>query len=1430
MKTQLDIRQSASKLLCIAFAASLALPLSALAAPITLATSPLANSTTSSVLPNLMFILDNSGSMAWDFTPDYISERSGTPADGDKQCRDSGDDDSGTVYSGAVSGSTRVLDLCVVGDPPYMNSDMNTQYYNPAIRYTPAANFDGSSKASQSNPASVLTDAYNKQNTNQLLDSKTTVNLTTEYPDRVWCTKSSPTAAELTNTSVCRTNTDYLYPNATFKYGRTTGSPNQRVTESMLNDVIKVSGAPYYYSVIPSEYCDAADLRNCIAASAPSGAYINPARSRWCDDAKLTNCQSTRTSKYKYPRYIGAPAVTAVAATGSVTVGSSKGNSIDNIKVNGIDILGTKVSWGNTKDNSGFANAIKDQINNFASTPEYTATVSGSTITITSTAVAGATGNGNISITGSGSFSTSSGGMTGGVTGMASIAPYTFTRTDIVSSTATYPKSGGRTDCGDAAATTCTYAEEITNFGNWYTYYRTRMQAMKTAASLAFKPIGTNFRVGFITIANQGSAGNYLPIDTFSSGASGTNSQKEKWYGALFNINPSTSTPLRSALSIVGRIFAGQKPVGSADPVQYSCQQNFALLTTDGYWNTDTSTDVKGLDGGSVGNLDNDINTRPKYEGPTASSNTLADVAKYYYETDLRTSGLNNCAGALGAGIDVCKNNVFVTSSDNNAKQHMTTFTLGLGVDGTLSYTNDYSTATSGDFYKLKNALGSPVINWPVPVADTETAVDDLWHAAVNGGGTYFSAKDPAQLASGLNTALASIGSKIGSGAAAATSTLNPVAGDNFAYVASYTTVKWQGNLEARTINLDTGVVSESAEWSVENIISGVCSAPGTIVKDSSGGSNVYNCVTPDSTAATCSGTLTGTDCKVEMPVARTGTMGDKVGAASDTRSIYMRGSAGSLVNFTYGNMTATQQSYFTGTSLSQRTLMDDTQKAAAAGTNLVNYLRGQTGFESRSSNPAANRLFRFREATLGDAIESQPAFVGKPSFSYTDPGYSSFVTAQAGRGKTVFMGTNDGMLHAFNADNGVERWAYVPSMVIPNMWKLADSNYATMHTNYVNGSPVIADIYDGSAWRTILVAGLNGGGRGYYALDITNPDSPSLLWEIDSGTEANLGYSFGQPVVTKKNDGTWTVLLTSGYNNISPGDGKGYVFVRNALTGAAIGSPIPLPGDEGDSATPTGLAKIASWADSPEKNNTTTYTYGGDLYGNVWRIDINAGAAMKFAVLKDSAGARQPITTRPELGQINGKRVIFVGTGKYLETSDLTDMQQQSLYAIKDDDAATTLDNPRTILVQQTITTSDATRTASANPVDFRSARGWYFNLPDAGERVNIDSRLDSGTLIAPTTVPSNTVCEPGGTGWLNYVNYQTGSAVAGAEGSLVSQKFSAPIVGVNIFRLPNGKRITTVVTADHPTPEQPPKSIGGESSASGFVGKRVIWRELNP
>lgn len=1116
--------------------------------------------------------------------------------------------------------------------------------------------------------------------------------------------------------------------------------------------------------------------------------------------------------------------------------------------------------------------------------------------------------------------------------------------------------------------TTSSGATDKQNYANWFSYYRSRLLTMKTAAGAAFSNLGDAYRVGLMKINSSNTP--ILELGTFDG------THRSDWYSRFYSQTANNSTPLREALSNAGLYYAG-KMSSTTDPIQYSCQQNFTILSTDGYWNGNEGFQLD--ESTAIGNQD-DTESRPMFDGtvsiagytytysrnsyyrqrnnscsggrrdiyrqpelgtcfntsntsgctpsnwtdnggatkvtscsnssapnpsspvlegtPVASSSvgggssdSLADVAEYYYKTDLRDASLGNCGSASN---DLCVNNVFKSSKDTNNQQHMTTFTLGLGANGTMKYSSTYEQDSSGDFYSVKlglaaNSAATPPIcpwqtngttcNWPLPTNDSPEAIDDLWHAAVNGRGAYFSATNPTSLSDGLSAALVGIDTRKGSAAAAASSTLNPVAGDNMSFIASYVTNEWTGNLEGRGIDTDTGETSLNATWCIEDIPADSCST--SVVAQLVGDTTIYNCEIAATASCSSSGGVVGYSgnltsgtqyCKIPVATACTGTFSSAktspvVSSTTDARTIKTlkfdsSTSAYVLTDFDAAFATA-NPSYFNSTVLSgltQWSSLDSTQKANATGENFVKYLRGQYQYENRSSNLTVvssgsgtttidNRLFRARTAIMGDTLESVPTFMGKPVFSYPYAGYSDFKSAQSSRAGTVFIGANDGMLHAFDALTGDERWAYVPSVVIPNMWKLADFDYSNLHLNFVNGTPLVSDICTANCtttsavWKTILVGGLNSGGRGYYALDVTNPASPQLLWEFTTTSGAgnikddDLGFSFGQPVVTRKSDGTWVVLVTSGYNNVSPGDGKGYLYVLNAGTGAIISK---ISTGEGSTATPSGLAKIAG--NNTETNgNLLGYVYGGDLLGNLWRFDINStdtaaignGAVLKFATLySDAAGAYpQPITTTPMLAKVSGSLVVYVGTGKYLEVSDLSNSQVQSLYAIKDNGSGATFVNPRastSLMVKQTLTNNtdinnaDTRVVSSPIPVDFYVKRGWYVDFPVSGERINIDGILDAGVIIVPTTIPTSSACTPGGYSFNNFFDYKTGGPTSGA---IVSTRYDSLIVGLSRFFI-DGKLVNQVVTSDGKIQNE--KNLNPPVTSSEFSGKRMLWREL--
>jgi type IV pilus assembly protein PilY1 len=1010
-------------------------------------------------------------------------------------------------------------------------------------------------------------------------------------------------------------------------------------------------------------------------------------------------------------------------------------------------------------------------------------------------------------------------------------------------------------------------AAEKQNFANWFSYYRIRMNMMKTAAGRAFYTLSDKYRVGFTTINYTGTSDSdsrFVTIGDFDA------TKKSTWFSKLYGASPSSGTPLRPALSKVGRIFAGK--VGT-NPIQYSCQQNFALLSTDGYYNNSLGYKEDGST--LVGDRDHD-DPRPYYDGnagintkviktvnkayavsgsfpsntcssskkrlqtttttiertivtnnglvisdndpgttsvsvsygscvspapskpadtsvttetlttdgTTTIADSLADVAAYYYETDLRTTSCNTGV----AGADVCENNVPKGPKDTAQHQHMTTFTLGLGIDGYMDYTEDYESGGSADY----NSILQGTINWPKPTDYDPTAVDDLWHAAVNGRGTYFSAKNPDALVSGIGKALAGINSIKGAGAAAATSNLEPVAGDNFAYIANYRTVEWTGDLQARTIDLASGEFSTTNAWSAQD---------------------------------------------------RLDLMAD---VATDTRKIYAWSGSGAtkLKEFKPSNFTAGEKSsWFSPTSLSQYGLLSTAQQGNATADALINFLRGQSGFEARGSNPIDNRIFRQRAHILGDVINGKPVYVGRPPFKYLDGGYQSFKASLSSRSKVVYLAANDGMLHALDALTGDEKWAYVPSMVMPNLSRLADTNYFNNHRYYVDGSPKVGDVCPNTGgcssnqWKTVLVGGLNAGGRGYYALDVTDPENPKALWEF---TDSNMGLSYGNPVIAKLLSGQWVVLLSSGYN--ATNDGHGRLYVLDAYSGSLMRT-IVTP-DSGSASNPSGLGRIAAYVDDALADNTIMRVYAGDMLGNLWRFDVNdmiapSGYEATLLAQFTIGSSPQPITTKPELGKVGGKNVVFVGTGRYLGISDITDTAQNSIYGIKDELSATGWGNIRTAgcLVAQTLSsidTDDSARTLTTNAVDLNSKCGWAVDLnpgnKSIGERVTVDPTLQLGVLAVAANVPTNKVCNVGGYSFLYFIDFRTGSTVTTAPtqaGKIIAgQKVgNALAVGTNTYRLPNKKVITNVTlsTDEHP-------SFGNPTSpdAGGGGGRRSSWREI--
>lgn len=1336
---------------------------------------PLGTGSGISVKPNLVFILDDSGSMNSEFMPDYVD---------DSRCPDRNNDGS--------------LDSCVVGDPPFSAAGFNTIYYNPAIRYRPPKNADGTdwTNASKTTP---LKEPFSTSTSTQTL---------TSYQNTAWCKNSgdTPTGAPATDTNCAYYElnsafSDYpRYPNGTYKYRKT------------------YNGPPVYY----------------VMNGAPT----------WCTSSALTSCQSKHDGSHTYPKFSASASVTGVAAyrtvvikkagAGTVTFACYNDNSDMTDGCQGTNVLSSSivVTGGDSAGNRNqLADALVAQIGGgFVATLLTYDTSSGSDkcssndarcpkIKIEAPGGSASTTNTNYNNkyfnlqepNSNVDFVYANGLLSGGVDYQAAAGAVTFTKYQITSGN-TYTKGTARDDC---SGSTCTYDEELQNFANWYSFYRRRLAMTKTAVSRAFSSVsdtspGAGFRVGLMTIS--GGAGSAEISSAGDTTCWTNNVQKEvnvsdfvqthknTFYTNLFGIQSCSYTPLRAALARAGQMYAGVDVNNGysifTDPVQYSCQQNFAFMSTDGYWNTDiesSSFGPKKTDRST--NVDNQDGTTSTYkDGSTVvspqvdrlnKSNTLADVAFYYYNTDLRSTMTD----------DVPK-----SSKDQASYQHMVTFTMGLGVDGKFVYDKNYEYGGSGDY----NAVLQGTKDWPDPIANSaEERIDDLWHAAVNGRGKYFSAKDPDQVAASLTDALVGVSAMTGSGAAAATSNLEPIAGDNFAYVASFVTQTWEGNIEARTIDLTTGVLASTADWSAQAILDGQAAAA-TIPSGASG---------PGSRKLyTYNSAATGTDKKMLL---------------------------------TWTNVQAKQwdgtdatKDYFNPVQLSQCPIVA-TNCPGATRQNLFNYLMG-------GADTTTNLSYRHRAHVLGDIVSSQPVYVKKPPFSYSDANYDTYKTTSTRKGM-VYVGANDGFMHAFDATTGNEDWAFAPATLIPQLNQLASSNYT--HRYYVDGTIAAGDVPVGSVWKSILIGGLNSGGKAYYALDVTDPASPLVLWEF---TDPRLGYTFGNPMITKLPagatsaggadiSGKWVALLTSGYNNggtsFSSHNGQGVLYVLDAYTGTEYFRIYTCTNQSDDttcagtSSSPSGLARINAWSNDPTRDNTSLYVYGGDLEGNLWRFDLATKSAFKVA------DVAEPITVKPELAEISGNRVVFFGTGLFLQASDKSDATRRTIYAIKDNPAATTaLTNVKTSgdLVEQVMSelSGDSSLRTVTSPVavNWASKSGWFVTLLENRERVNVDPKIQLGTLVVASNVPDATAasaCTTGGHAWLNYLDITTGSYVINSQsnpqGIIGKRIANALAVGVNVVKLPNGKLITITTTSDnqHPVSETP---VG----SANLPVKRISWREL--
>ncbi len=416
-----------------------------------------------------------------------------------------------------------------------------------------------------------------------------------------------------------------------------------------------------------------------------------------------------------------------------------------------------------------------------------------------------------------------------------------------------------------------------------------------------------------------------------------------------------------------------------------------------------------------------------------------------------------------------------------------------------------------------------------------------------------------------------------------------------------------------------------------------------------------------------------------------------------------------------------------------------------ATGAENAAYIKGDGSKEARNGGLLRNRA----STVMGDVVNSSPVYVGD-----TD---------------TLYVGANDGMLHAFSASDGKELFAYVPKLVnMANLASISRGDYT--HKWFVDG-PVSVTDRTLTASANYLVGTMGRGGKGMFGLDVTTPatfGTSSVKWELPETPLGNMGLITGRPVLAQVNNATHDIAAVVG-NGVNSTNNHAVLLVVNVKTGAVIRE---IDTGAGSATTPNGLSAPTGIL-GPD-GRSLAYVYAGDRLGNVWKFDMTDASPALWTAKKlftakstDGTGAVQPITggvtiaTNPR----TYKRWVFFGTGSYVTTTEADDKTplMQGMYGFEDTDA----ELQYTDLTKRTITNTGASqdgypvRTFDPKADLSASTKGWYVSLPGNGERIVQDAQIVANVLVTVSMIPEGDACESGGTGYVNAVDAFTGTSL---------------------------------------------------------------------
>jgi type IV pilus assembly protein PilY1 len=520
---------------------------------------------------------------------------------------------------------------------------------------------------------------------------------------------------------------------------------------------------------------------------------------------------------------------------------------------------------------------------------------------------------------------------------------------------------------------------------------------------------------------------------------------------------------------------------------------------------------------------------------------------------------------------------------------------------------------------------------------------------------------------------------------------------------------------------------------------------------------------------------------------------------------------------------------------------------AGGVGADRVAFLRGAR--EREIGQP--DGVFRRRAGVLGDTIHSAPLLVGAPSPAVAGPGYDAFHARYRSRVEAIYLGANDGMLHAFDARDGAELFAYIPNALLPVLGLLSDPGYR--HRAYVDATAGQAEALLGDRWRSVLVSGMGMGARGVFALDVSDPAAfdagERALWEFTEQDDPAIGHVGLAPLIAKVKVGIkesapqyrYFAVVASGAG--AGPDGALFLLAldkpaterwQRDINYYKLDVPAAVPGLSNALGQP-GLV-LAS-------DGSVRYAYAGDAQGTMWRFDLSKlpfSSAPLFEA-RDDEGRRQPISHAPQaVFAPGGGYLILFGTGA--EDEQTANYAVQSFYAVKDSAASPPeMVNGRSELVRR-ILSGDAAYTIDGDEFDYtgpRARKGWYFDFPNSstdGERLGASPVVAGGTVLVSTIVPGADPCA--GPSTRTYVldtlygfAFDSSGAALGGNSTGKKRKGPLPVIlelsAISAAPTPTGAaRVTRRIGVVH---------LQGDSSAPevqqvdiSVPARRISWREV--